>query len=458
MHCRSCELLLEEAIGKVPSVTKVTANQRKGEAVVEYKKDPPSPADLEAAVSQAGYTVGESSSSRKHLPWISKNWQDYRRLGTGAVFLLAVYLLARSFGLLDASVSSQNVTWPIALTVGLVAGVSTCMALVGGLILGISARHAERHPEATSWQKFRPHLYFNVGRVGGYVLLGGLLGALGSVFTLSNSALSLLTVVVGVVLVALGLKLTGLSPRLQETVLTLPSSLAKRLGIGKHQREYSHSSSFLTGALTFFLPCGFTQAMQVFAISTGSFKQGALVMGAFALGTVPALLGIGGLTSVIKGTLAKRFYATVGLAVLLFGIFNLRNGLALANIFPDRSSPTKTTSVATVPTENGIQIVRMTQASNGYIPRSFTIQKGVPVRWIVTSTSPFSCASQLVVPSLNISASLQSGENIIEFTPTKTGTIPFSCSMGMYRGSFTVVETEAVGSIPSSSGGYPIVK
>ncbi|NCP77121.1 sulfite exporter TauE/SafE family protein [bacterium] len=42
-----------------------------------------------------------------------------------------------------------------------------------------------------------------------------------------------------------------------------------------------------SGALTFFLPCGFTLAMQAYAITTGSFITGALTMMAFALGTAP---------------------------------------------------------------------------------------------------------------------------------------------------------------------------
>jgi len=86
-----------------------------------------------------------------------------------------------------------------------------------------------------------------------------------------------------------------------------------------------------------------------------------------------------------------------------------------------------------------VQEVRMTQNNTGYVPNNFIIQKGIPVRWIINSTSAFSCASSLISPQLGIRTNLNLGENIIEFTPQQTGTITFSCSMGMYSGFFKVV-------------------
>jgi sulfite exporter TauE/SafE len=82
-----------------------------------------------------------------------------------------------------------------------VAGVSTCMALVGGLVLGLSSRYAEIHPESTMMQKFVPHFYFNLGRVIGFGILGGIIGSLGAVFSLSANWLGFLTIIVGLVMI-----------------------------------------------------------------------------------------------------------------------------------------------------------------------------------------------------------------------------------------------------------------
>jgi len=285
MHCRSCELLLEQKLGGVRHVSAVKVSQAKAEADIAYEGQAPSRADLERAVKEAGYAVGSVES----VPWLSGSFADYRELGIAAVILLVLYGAGSAFGLTDISAASNGVTYSFALVIGLVAGVSTCMAIVGGLVLAISARHAELHPEATAWQKFRPHLYFNLGRIAGYGVLGGALGALGSVFRLSSTVQSLLAIVIGVVMVLLGLKLTGISPRLSQTSLTLPSWIAKALGVSAHPTEYSPRTAVTTGVLTFFLPCGFTQAMQIAAIGSGSDVTGGFIMALFALGNAPAL-------------------------------------------------------------------------------------------------------------------------------------------------------------------------
>jgi sulfite exporter TauE/SafE len=315
--------------------------------------------------------------------------------------------------------------------------------------LGISARHAELHPEASPMQKFRPHLFFNLGRIGGYAILGGALGSLGGAVQLSSGILGLLTIVVGLVMLALGLKLIGIFPRLENGALSLPKGISRFFGSNNKNKEYSHFGSSLTGALTFFLPCGFTQAMQLYAVSTGSFTQGALIMGVFALGTAPGLLGVGGLASVVKGIFAKRFFKFSGILVIFLALFNISNGYNLtgwqlpANDKQQETSNNKTNGQATDPNvkmENNMQVVNMTESSRGYTPNKFTIKKGVPVKWVIDAKDPYSCASSLVVSSLNIRKTLQAGSNVIEFTPTKTGKIAFSCAMGMYTGSFNVVE------------------
>lgn len=441
MHCRSCEILVGDKLSEVSGVKRTVINYKKGVAEIHYSDKKPSIGEIENAIREAGYELGQDGKK----PLLSKNPEDYKDLGIAAFFLVGFYIIAKNLGLANINVGASNgSSLPVVFLVGLTAGLSTCMALVGGLILGISARHSELHPEATPMQKFRPHLFFNLGRIGGYALLGGILGSLGSVLQLSGGTLGILTILVGIVMLTLGLKLVGIFPRMENKNFSLPSGISKALGIKKHEKEYSHKSSMFTGALTFFLPCGFTQAMQLYAISTGSFTRGFLIMGIFALGTAPGLLGIGGLTSVIKGIFAKRFFKFAGILVVLLAFFNISNGYSLAGWqLPSGSEQVAGTAVKNDPNvtiENGVQVVRMKEISSGYAPNKFTIKKGVPVKWVIDAQAPNSCASSLVVSSLNIRKTLKKGENIIEFTPQQTGKIPFSCAMGMYTGVFNVVD------------------
>ena len=191
-------------------------------------------------------------------------------------------------------------------------------------------------------------------------------------------------------------------------------------------------------------------------MSTGSFLSGALIMGAFALGTAPGLLGVGGLTSLVRGTAARRLFKFAGVLVVALAVFNISNGLNLTGIdlgFGTESaaaavapsggsaapSPASTSSQGLAGVESGAQVVRMQVTSRGYSPNQFTVRQGIPVKWVITSDGSYSCANYLVSSKLGVRRVIERGENVISFTPTEAGRIPFSCSMGMYRGAFNVV-------------------
>lgn len=442
MHCRSCEILIAEKLKEIPDVSNVRVSWKKKEAEI-YSSRPIRDELINKVIIDAGYSVGLDDEKKL----ISSDPSVYFGILFSAVILYFIYTIARALGFNGISTSNGNPSSLLVVgLVGLTAGISTCMALVGGLILGISARHSEKHPEATALQKFRPHLFFNLGRIASYTILGGVIGLIGKAFRLNGPTLGLLTIIVGLVMLVLGLQLVEVFPRLSNGSISLPSGISRMLGIRKkHEKEYSHWNSALIGALTFFMPCGFTQAMQLYAVSTGSFVRGTLIMGIFALGTTPGLLGIGGLTSVLKGAFAKRFFAFTGVLVISLAFFNIANGYNLTGLkkpFSSSSSngATQVGADPSVKLVNGVQEVRMDQLTNGYSPNKFTVQKGIPVKWIVNSKGSGSCSSSILMPKYNIQTFLSPGENIINFTPTDSGDVRFSCSMGMYGGKFQVVE------------------
>lgn len=443
MHCRSCELLIEDELTQIPGVTKAEVSEKKACAIVHYENSL-NAIDVENAVKKAGYDVGFNEKK----PWFSKRLDDYIDIFYALFALAALYVVVNILGLtkLFATSAGHPTNLITVLVIGLTAGFSTCMALIGGLILGVSARFSEIHPAATGMEKFKPHLFFNAGRILSYIFFGGVIGLLGSMFQLSGFSLGLMTLAVALVMLTLGMQLTGLFPRLENFKLTLPTSIGKLMGLKNQQnKEYSHKNAFIMGATTFFLPCGFTQAMQLYAISTGNPLAGATIMGVFAVGTAPGLLGIGGLTSVIKGVFAQKFFKFAGVVVVALSLFNFNNGLNLIGVSPNNLFENGTSVLAasddtTAEIQGNTQVVRMKQTASGYEPNSFTITKGVPVKWIVTSTDPNSCAASILASKIGVRANLHPGENVFEFTPKETGKIPFSCMMGMFRGSFTVVE------------------
>ena len=455
MHCRSCEILIEDKLKEIDNVKSVDISYKTGEAIVHYSGDTPPTALIHKAITDTGYTIGIGDK----LPFFSRNKKEYTNLGIAFLFLTALYFILRGLGLTNINLSPDlsSPSWGFIVLIGLVAGFSTCMALVGGLSLGLSTKFIESNPKATSAEKFRPHLFFILGRILSYALLGGVLGMIGAVFQLSATVSGIILLLVGVVMLIMGLQLINIFPRLSKFKITLPKGISKALGISTKSKEYTHGQAMIMGAFTFFLPCGFTQAMQIYAISTGSFGFGALVMGLFALGTAPGLLSIGGVTSLVKGEFKEKFFKVAGLAVIFFALFNLNNGYTLASLsiggFSSNSKSEQLNYITdpNVTLEDGVQVVRMTENNTGYSPNSFSIKKGVPVKWIIDAKAPYSCASVILVPKLKIQKFLSAGENTVEFTPTETGKLPFSCSMGMYTGIFNVYDGDAPVSDNSSS-------
>ncbi|MBP9751351.1 MAG: sulfite exporter TauE/SafE family protein [Candidatus Moranbacteria bacterium] len=442
MHCASCELLIEEELKDLSGVEKVEVDHARGRATVFFRGASPTDDSIAEAVRQAGYEVGEKG----RTAWFSRNSSAYFETLIALFVVGTLYFIGRSQGIFSISLGATDRlgSLPFVFVVGLTAGISTCMAIVGGLVLAVSARFSELHPQAGARKKFVPHFFFNIGRIVGFAVFGGLLGLLGSTMQPSSFLVGVLTTFVAVVMVVIGLQLLELFPALSVWKLTLPKSIAKILGVQVHSRkEYSHSRAAFLGAITFFLPCGFTQAVQLFVVTQGNMVLGALTMGVFALGTAPGLLGIGGLSSVARGAFGRYFFRSAGIAVIALGVFNFQNGVSLLNLgvsqstTPEKSAPVEEQGMQQ---EGEPQVIHMDQLADGYVPNEFTVRKEHLVRWVIDSKESYSCAVSLTAPKIGVKKILKPGENVITFTPKAVGDIPFSCSMGMYRGVIRVIE------------------
>ena len=271
---------------------------------------------------------------------------------------------------------------------------------------------------------------------------------LGSWLQLSNSFIGWFTVLVAIVMVLLGLNIIGLTPSLSKFGIRFPKSTGNTWNKLKKSRH--KSAPLLLGAFSFFLPCGFTQSMQLFAISTGSFWKGALSLSLFALGTLPILIILGITASSFKQKKMVVLQKVIGMVVILFAVYTLSAGLALAGVNFDIGLDKKYGETTKTATE---QVVKMEVDYYGYKPNVFTIKKDVPVKWIVNVKRMTGCTNEIIIPSLNISKKLVVGENIINFTPKQEGDLMFSCWMGMVRGKF-IVESGGV-SVTSANTSDP---
>jgi hypothetical protein len=224
--------------------------------------------------------------------------------------------------------------------------------------------------------------------------------------------------------------------------VTLPASLGRFLGLSQYNdQQYSPAGSMLLGALTFFLPCGFTQAMQAAAVASGHFLSGAIIMAVFAIGTLPGLIGVGSISAFFRGIGAKIFFKTIGVIVIAIALFNFSGGFRLTGwTLPWSTTVTIPSDQPSAQVDNGVQVVNMEQSASGFSPNQFVVKQGIPVRWVINATNANTCSASIVVPALGIRRMLTLGENVIEFTPQNVGVIRFTCSMGMYPGQFVVTQ------------------
>lgn len=434
MTCKSCEILLERKLKAVPGIVHVEIRHKTGIARITAEKDRlPKSETIESVIRKAGYSLIDGDAPT--LSSVAGDGRKWMEIGASLIIIFALYKLLDAFNLVSLAPSTTGtLSYGGIFLIGIAAGTSSCLAVTGGLLLAMAAKYNETHESETTWHKFRPLLQFNIGRLVSYFVLGGAIGMLGQSLTLSTKVTGYLNIAIAVVMFFVALMILEIVPK-----GSFPIHLPKRIShaiAGLSESEHP-LAPFLLGAGTFFLPCGFTQSLQLAALASGTFVSGSLIMFIFAVGTLPSLLGISAISSTARGSASRIFLRFSGTLVFILALWNVRSGLVLTGVnLP--SSGNAPAAAAQIPV-NGVQQITMAVTSQGYVPDTFTIKAGIPVRWSIDGSNAIGCTSIITVPSLGIRKSLAAGENIIEFTAPNKGPIGFSCSMGMVTGTFNAI-------------------
>lgn len=471
MHCASCEILIEKRLIKEGAIDMVDVSLSKGEVVIEHRSNFKLTAGFLNKIfqedhyqfSQTPFKTRSAVSMDNSTCAVPANTTNYYQVAFFGLLLIIGFVLLNRSGFSSLISVNSTSTLPVFFLFGLLAGFSSCAALVGGIILSLSKQWLSLYDRDDSIiQKLEPHFLFNIGRVLGYAAFGFLLGYVGNFFRLSPLFSAGLVIVVSAAMIILGLQMLGVKA-VANFQFRLPKSITGNLADeSKFTGRYAPA---LMGALTFFLPCGFTITTQALALASGSPIQGSLIMGLFALGTVPGLLAIG-ISSVkfyANPKISNQFSTIAGLLVLFFAIFNINNQLAVLNL-PNVSdifaaNPASVTSVSAgdlIPMVNGVQIIKMSASSAGYSPNRFKIRANTPTRWEITASSISGCTNAVMSRSLfDGQIDLVDGTTSVkEFTSPQPGVYKFSCWMGMVSGVMEVVD--ASGSTGAAAAAAPV--
>ena len=430
------KMLLEKKLNKIQGISKSKVSHKTNTAQIEHDVELPL-SEIQKAIAESGFELVEQIESSSIEKGIKEQNPDYFKIFITFINLMGIFMLIKRFEITRffPDIDGQtNVL--IALSLGLVASFSTCLALVGGIVVSFGSMVQIKEGSKNHFiARALPHIYFHVGRIGGFIFFGGLLGLIGSKINYSPSGMGYFTILIAVVMFYIGLQILGIVPNITKLGFHLPKFLSKR--IYDIDAKENHFAPMIIGVLTFFLPCGFTQSMQLAAVASGSFVKGALIMGAFSLGTLPVLFSIGiGSTYAIKerGLTMKN---VIGVLIIMFAIFSFNSGFAISgtSVTPDQKNISGDVVVEAPKSE--VQVVKM-DVNWIFVPAEMKLKKGIPVRWEIMGVNITGCSSSIVIPQLKIRKQINKGLNIIEFTPPEAGVLPFSCWMGMIRGRFNV--------------------
>ncbi|OLS41724.1 sulfite exporter TauE/SafE family protein [Bacillus sp. MRMR6] len=435
MTCTSCERRVERTVKKVNGILDVKASFSGQFADIEFDDELCSLKEIKAAIQSVGYGT--------------ENPKSYKLMGI-MIVVAAVVLLGMNTGSYNMEEILNNASYAVLFVVGLITSVH-CVGMCGGIMLSQSIRKESKN----KLEALRPAILYNLGRVAAYTILGGVIGAVGSVFALSLTAKAGLQLFAGIFMIMMGFNMAGFK-FFRKIQIPLPKAACNVM---------NKRAPFVVGLLNGFMPCGPLQTMQIFALGTGSVAAGALSMFMFSIGTVPLMLTFGALSGLLSKGYTKQILKFSGVLIIMLGLIMSNRGLALAgmNMSPlalmDRvgafgepaSSTGSANNVIKATIQDGIQVLNMSATLRGYTPNTLYVQKGIPVKWVIDGEEITGCNNAIVVPDMNIEKKLQSGDNLIEFTPGESD-VNFSCWMGMKRGVIKVVDDLNSISVTSSDG------
>lgn len=324
---------------------------------------------------------------------------------------------------------------------GLSTGGLTCLAVQGGLLLGLLAKRQDQ-PHLKRWQLLLlPVAAFLAAKLLSHALLGLGLGWLGDQIQLTTTARIWLQTTAGIFMLITGIRL--IFPHWLAWLTITPPASIRRL-VRKSARSQLLVAPAVLGFLTILIPCGTTQAMEVAAIATGNPVQAATLLSAFVLGTAPLFFLVGVLakeTVFLQRRLAAvaaavviglSLYTLNGVLVLVDSPYSFQNEVAAFRALVRRD--------AAAPPAQANARPSIFVYTGGYDPENVTVPAGQTVTLSLVTENNQGCTSFFRIPKLNIERSLPgTGTVVINTTFPSPGQYTFTCGMGMFSGTITAV-------------------
>lgn len=433
MTCSSCEIKVESTLKKLEGVIDAKVSLVDAKVDITFDENLISMDSIIKAIDDIGYqgieyTKAKSTAKAKDAGK-SDSFKIDHLIGIGIILFALYMIIKRTVGFNFIPEIDSTMGYGVLFVVGVLTSLH-CVAMCGGINLSQCVSHGNVEDDKIS--KLKPSLLYNAGRVVSYTIIGGIVGAIGSVVSFSGMAKGIVAVLAGIFMIVMGLNMLNIFPWLRKFNIRMPKFIGQKIYSGKVNK-----GPFIVGLLNGFMPCGPLQSMQLYALGTGSFIAGATSMFFFSLGTVPLMFGLGALSTILSKKFTNNLLKFSAILVIVLGVGMISRGMSLSGF----NTVLASTGNANIAKINGnVQTVSIELGSNSYAP--ITVQKGIPVRFIINAKQENinGCNNAIIIPQFGKEQQLIAGENIIEFLPEEAGTIPYSCWMGMIRSKITVVD------------------
>lgn len=491
MNCVNCERKIENKLKNTAGIEKVFVSYEKGYAEVIYDTDLISLKNIIHIIEDLDYEVVSGQKADK---------QEIVNKICMLIIIIVLYVMLQCMGILNLLAPNQladtKMGYGMLFVIGLVTSVH-CIAMCGGINLSQclpQKQNAEREVEKAGgkFAAFRPAVLYNLGRIISYTVIGIFLGFLGCLaggsgdVYMSTFVQGILKMLAGIFMVIMGINMLGLFPWLRRFTLRVP----KKIAFKAQKKTAGSRRPLYVGLLNGFMPCGPLQSMWIAAFATMNPLAGGLSMFLFSLGTVPLMLGLGSVVSALGKKFTDKVMIVGAVLVVVLGLAMLSQGGALSGWLPDSllfvlllvfsaaaillSIPfekklfrhmakavsviliagsvfgwscygkmTPGSSAAETEIVDGVQVINSTLEPGRY--PNITVQAGIPVKWVIDAPegSVNGCNYRILISDYDLEYTFHSGENVIEFTPEETGTVRYSCWMGMLHGNIFVTDGSA---------------
>lgn len=434
MTCSHCELKVETILKTALPQAKIKVTYANSEAMVSSDSTDFPFKDLKLKLHEAGYTLTQHSEIDPNQKSISTSNFSYTQFaGILAVLGLLYLLIDRTIGFNAIPEVKPGSSLLILFGVGVLTSVH-CISMCGGINLSqCIVTHIEPVKKVSFLSKSKPSLMYNSGRIVSYTLIGGIVGALGNVISFSGHMKGIIAILTGAFMILMGLNMLSIFPSLRKFNIRMPKLFAQY-----QSKIPAGSRPFYVGLLNGLMPCGPLQAMQLYALGTGSALMGALSMFAFSAGTVPLMFALGAFSTVMSRKFTSMMLKVSAVMVIFLGVVMAGRGFALGGA---TVTPVVVDGWQLARIENGVQILDTKLLSNEY--PAIMIQKGIPVEWHIEADEANlnGCNNRINLYEYDqMNMPLGIGDNVFKFTPEQTGTFGYSCWMGMIGGQIKVVD------------------